>query len=55
VRSRMFEKGVSVYRVKAEEGNDLNDSWKVGKGVIVLDDYADSSIPLLDLPFKEFA
>lgn len=55
VRSRLFERGVSVYRVKAEEGNDLNDSWKAGKGVVVLDDYADSSIPLLDLPFKEFA
>lgn len=50
VRLSMYWKGIDSYKVAPEVGNDLNDSWQAGKGVIVVPSVEDDiTIPSLDL------
>ena len=52
VRLGMYHHKVPTFRVRPEHGNDLNDSWQAGKGVIVIEaDQDDITIP--DLNFEE--
>ena len=56
IRYVMKSKEIFSYRIKPELGNDLNDSFMAGKGAVVIPvEYEDISIPMLSLPFKEFA
>jgi len=55
IRYSMLSKDIEAYRIKPELGNDLNDSWQAGKGVVVIPaSDEDITIPMLDLPFKEW-
>ena len=54
IRNTMFWRGVSTYRVKPEQGNDLNDSFLAQKGVITMEGESDSVLDSINLPFKGF-
>lgn len=50
LRLSLFWRGVNAYQVRPEVGNDLNDSWKAGKGIIVTPFGTDDvTIPDIDL------
>jgi hypothetical protein len=53
IRNTMFWRDIASYRVKPEQGNDLNDSHTSGKGVIVVPE-SDAVLDAIKLPFKEF-
>jgi hypothetical protein len=53
IRNTMFWRGVSTYRIEPEIGNDLNDSWKAGKGIkIIPANETDAVLDGLNLPFN---
>ena len=55
IRSAMCERGICTYRVKPEYGNDINDSWQAGKGVVVIPaEDTDSVLDAINLPFRGF-
>lgn len=50
LRLSLYWRGVTAYSVKPESGNDLNDSWKAGKGIIVTPPGTDDvTIPDVDI------
>jgi hypothetical protein len=50
----IFWTGSRVYRIRPEQGNDLNDSWLAGKGVVVVSsDEEDVTVPDLGIDFGE--
>lgn len=54
IRNAMVWSGISTYRIKPEQGNDLNDSFLAQKGVIIMQGDVDAVLDAIDLPFKEF-
>jgi len=55
IRAAMNFRKIESYRVRPEYGNDLNDSWIAGRGIIVLTPKdEDNTMPMLDLPFEAF-
>lgn len=50
LRSALSQKGIDVFKVLPEVGNDLNDSWQAGKGCVRIteDELADPAIPYID-------
>ena len=50
LRLSLYWRGVNSYRIKPEFGNDLNDSWKAGKGLVVIPpELDDVTVPDLDM------
>lgn len=48
IRNYLERRGVTVYRIKPEEGNDLSDSWKAGKKCEVVEvEDDDTTVPPL--------
>lgn len=50
IRMGMYWRKIPTFRVRPEVGNDLNDSWKAGKGVVLIPEDGDVMIPDLDIP-----
>lgn len=44
IKNYMARRGIEVYRIAPEEGNDLNDSWKAGKKYLTVEDQDDNSL-----------
>jgi DNA primase len=51
VKLGMYHEKIPTFRIRPETGNDLNDSWKAGKGIRrIADSKEDITIPELELP-----
>jgi len=56
VRLGMYWEKIPTYQVRPETGNDLNDSWKAKKGLVILPSMKDDiTVPELELPEEGFS
>ena len=49
IKNTMERRGIEVYRIMPEAGNDLNDAWAAGKGYKIesIEESVDTTVPLL--------